>query len=66
MIALVISACLAAHPGVCRDYRIPLVNGIDPGHCMTNAQPHFARWAEHHPGWQIVRWHCASADVQDL
>jgi hypothetical protein len=66
MIAIVISACLAANPGVCKNYRIPLASGIDPSHCMTDAQPHFANWTAQHPGWRIVRWSCASGDVQDL
>ncbi len=66
MIAIVISACLAADPGVCKNYRIPLSADIDPNHCMMDAQPHFANWAAQHPGWRIVRWRCTSGDVQDL
>lgn len=66
MIAIVISACLVGNPEVCKDYRIPLAAGIDTRHCMVDAQPHFALWAARHPGWQIVRWRCATADVQDL
>lgn len=66
MIAIVISACLIGNPDVCKDYRIPLAFGMDPAHCMTDAQPHFAVWAARHPGWRIARWHCASGNVQDL
>ena len=46
MIAIVISACLVGDPGVCKDYRIPLAYDVDPSHCMMDAQPHFAAWAE--------------------
>jgi hypothetical protein len=66
MIAIVISACLAGDPGVCKDYRIPLANHVDSNRCMVDAQPHFAAWAARHPGWNIVRWRCASSDVEDL
>jgi len=66
MIAIVISACLVGDPGVCKDYRIPLVYAGDTNRCAANAQPHFAKWAASHPGWRIVRWHCTSSDVQDL
>jgi hypothetical protein len=66
MIAIVISACLVGDPGVCKDYRIPLAYQVDHNHCMTDAQPHFATWVARHPGWRIVRWHCTSADVEDL
>ena len=66
MIAIVISACLIGDPATCKDYRIPLDLNVDARHCMADAQPHFATWASQHPGWQIMRWHCASADSQDL
>lgn len=66
MIAIVISACLVADPGVCRDYRIPLAMSVSTSNCMMDAQPHFANWAAQHPGWQIQRWHCTTANEQDL
>jgi hypothetical protein len=66
MIAIVISACLVGNPDVCKDYRIPLAADVDPKRCLTEAQPHFATWVDRHPGWQVVRWRCTSADVQDL
>ena len=50
MIAIVISACLVGDPHVCKDYRIPLAIEVDANHCMTDAQPHFATWAEQPPG----------------
>lgn len=66
MIAIVISACLLNDPSVCKDYRIPLASGIDATHCMTNALPHFAPWAEEHPGWRIARWRCLPVGTEDL
>jgi hypothetical protein len=66
MIAIVISACLVSDPNVCKDYRIPLSLDVNPRRCMMDAQPHFASWANQHPGWHIVRWRCASGEEQDL
>jgi len=66
MISIVISACLIANPNVCSDYRLPLAIEVDARRCLFQAQPHLPRWAEQHPKWQIKRWRCASADVQDL
>jgi hypothetical protein len=66
MIAIVISACLAGDPGVCKNYRIPLASGVDATRCLVEAPPHFAKWAAQHPGWQIVRWRCTSSEVEDL
>jgi hypothetical protein len=66
MIAIVISACLTGDPNVCRDYRIPLAVEVDSKRCMVDAQPHFAKWAAQHPGWEIRRWRCTAADVEDL
>jgi len=66
MISIVISACLIADPGVCRDHRVPLAANIDAKGCLFSAQPHLPRWVEEHPKWQIKSWRCASADYQDL
>jgi hypothetical protein len=66
MLAIVLSACLAYQPTVCRDYKIPVNEGIDATHCITDAPPYFAQWAEEHPGWKIKRWHCAPTSENDI
>ncbi len=66
MSAIVISACRLAPPDVCKDYRVPLAVDVDAKRCLFEAQPHLPRWAEQHPNWEIKRWRCAAADVQDL
>jgi hypothetical protein len=43
-----------------------LTSGIDANHCMTDAPPHFATWADAHPGWRIARWSCRAAGTEDL
>lgn len=65
MIAIVISACLISDPEVCKDYRIPLSIDVDSISCALHAPPHFAKWAEEHPQWKIVRWGCRPASVSD-
>jgi hypothetical protein len=66
MLAIIISACLVADPGTCRDYRVPLDMGIDPTSCAMHAPPHFAQWADEHPGWRIVKWHCSTKNASDI
>jgi hypothetical protein len=66
MLSIIISACLASNPGVCKDYRIPLAEDIDAAHCALYAPPHFAAWVEEHPGWQIKRWQCTNRITNDL
>jgi len=66
MIAIILSACLANDPNVCRDYKIPIDADIDAMTCMVQAPPHFAKWAEQHPGWSVKRWHCGSASEDKI
>ena len=66
MLAIILSACLANDPNVCKDYKISLDAGIDPTTCVTDAPPYFAKWAEEHPGWRIKRWRCTSASEENI
>ena len=66
MITIVISACLLADPSVCRDHRVPLLRNIEPSQCVQNALPHFAGWAAKNPGWEIKRWRCTTASVEEI
>ena len=66
MIAIIISACLISEPGVCKDYKIPLIMDVDARKCLFNAPPHFSKWASEHPGWRIVKWKCGAASDQDI
>ena len=65
MLAIIISACLAGDPSVCKDYRVPLDESVDPSSCMMNAPPHIARWAEQHPGLVIAKFQCRPANEND-
>lgn len=66
MLAIIISACLVADPGVCKDYRIPLDLDVDTARCALHAPPHFAQWAEEHPGWVIRKWQCGPSKAKDI
>lgn len=59
MIAIIISACLVADPGTCKDYSIPLELDVDQTTCAMYAPAHFGQWADEHPGWAIQRWQCS-------
>jgi len=66
MLAIIISACLINDPSVCKDYKVPLLADVSQNLCMLHAPPHFAKWAEDHPGWQIKSWRCGAASDQDI
>lgn len=65
MLAIIISACLVADPGICKDYRVPINQDFDLTKCAMYAPPHFAQWSEEHPGWQVKRWHCTNKTGSD-
>ncbi len=66
MLAIVLSACMANDPSVCKDYKIPLSTDVDPTRCAMDAPPHFAKWYEDHPGWEIKKWRCTTATDSDI
>jgi hypothetical protein len=66
MLAIILSACMANDPGVCKDYKIALDADIDPTKCAMYAPPHFAKWSAEHPGWQIKKWRCTAASDNDI
>ena len=65
MLAMIVTACLAGNPSSCKDYRIPLDDGIDPTSFMMHAPPHIARWAEQHPDLVITKFQCRPAHEHD-
>jgi hypothetical protein len=66
MIAIILSICLLADPGVCRDQTIPLDADVSPMRCVMFAPPHVAKWSEEHPEWRVVRWRCSTLRRQDI
>jgi hypothetical protein len=66
MITIILSTCLVADPGVCRDQVIPLSNETSTMRCVMMAPPHVAQWNEEHPEWRVVRWQCRAANPRDI
>ncbi len=66
MLAIILSACMATDPGVCKDYKIPLSVDVDTTQCAMAAPPHFAKWTEEHPGWQVKKWRCTTVNDSDI
>ncbi|MDZ4842391.1 MAG: hypothetical protein SH859_09650 [Hyphomicrobium aestuarii] len=58
MLTIILSACLVADPGQCRDHRIPAENIVDPTRCVMTAQPFVAKWADEHPLWEVKKYIC--------
>ncbi|MBX9925786.1 MAG: hypothetical protein K2Y05_05465 [Hyphomicrobiaceae bacterium] len=65
MLTIVLSACLIADPGQCRDHRIPADNIADPTRCVIFAQPHVAKWADENPLWEVKKYACRPATEND-
>lgn len=66
MIALLVSACLVTDVNSCRTFRVPLPEETDPRACTLTAMPYLPIWAQEHPGWEIRKWSCATADVANI
>lgn len=58
---LILSVCLFANPGMCREEAVSV--GLErppaPAQCMMGALPVIAEWSETHPKWKVTRWRCA-------
>lgn len=63
MLSLIITACLSTHPGVCREFQLPLaVPETNQGMCQMIGQIEAAKpggWQDNHRGWIIQEYHCA-------
>ena len=65
MMTIVLSACLSADPGKCKDFRLPLDGDWTATTCAMSAPPYFAKWADEHPAWRVMRWKCQPASIND-
>ena len=58
---LLLSVCLIADPGQCREERINVsADNPNPFICMRNSQSTLAQWQGEHPAWSIKKWRCAA------
>jgi len=58
MLAIIIQACLIAHPGTCEEHQIPILSGGNTYRCTMLAPLKFPGWAKKHPDLRIKRWRC--------
>jgi hypothetical protein len=65
LVDLILVACALADPGVCHEYHMAFQSSGSLQSCMSQAQPYLAQWAGEHPGFRIVRWHCAWPGSED-
>lgn len=62
MLELVITVCLLADPGQCKDVTLVYTaENLTPMQCTMRAAPEIAKWAEAHPGYFAKRWTCRRA-----
>ena len=62
MIELILSVCLAADPGRCKDEFLTMMEeGATPYQCKMKGQIEIVKWSEAHPKWQVKRWSCQPA-----
>lgn len=63
MVDLILTVCLIAHPGQCREEHLYFQReGPALMRCMSLAPSELAKWAEEHPALRIMRWKCAYPD----
>ena len=56
MIELVMTVCLLASPGECRQERLPFEGPLLA--CATQGQVAALEWLQTPPKWQLTRWRC--------
>ncbi|MER9234652.1 hypothetical protein NKI56_21555 [Mesorhizobium sp. M0622] len=59
MVDLILTVCLSANPGNCRDEHLYFESRGSLFQCMFLAPGEIAKWSQEHPSLKIVRWKCA-------
>lgn len=59
MVDLILTACLSANPGNCRDEHLYFESRGSLFQCMFLAPAEIAKWSQEHPSLKVVRWKCA-------
>lgn len=67
---LILSVCLLASPGVCKEEALSLAGEQTrlASQCLVSAPVVIAEWADGHPKWKVVKWRCGAAHdkVKDI
>ncbi|TIQ37945.1 MAG: hypothetical protein E5X48_02730 [Mesorhizobium sp.] len=59
MVDLILTVCLSANPGNCRDEHLYFESRGSLFQCMILAPSEIAKWSQDHPTFKIRRWKCA-------
>ena len=65
MLSIILSACLIADPGQCREFKIQTDFQMPAKYCTMKAQPVIAQWSGEHPHWEIKGWSCQPSTLND-
>jgi hypothetical protein len=65
MLSIILSACLIADPGQCREFKIQTDFQMPAKYCTMKAQPVVAQWSGEHPQWEIKAWSCQPSSLND-
>ena len=60
---LVMTVCLAAHPGECRVEKLSFESRGNLMTCMFLAQSEIVKWSAEHPALKVKKWKCAFPDT---
>ncbi|MER8960482.1 MULTISPECIES: hypothetical protein [unclassified Mesorhizobium] len=56
MVDLILTVCLSANPGNCRDEHLYFESRGSLFQCMFLAPAEIAKWSQEHPSLKVVRW----------
>ncbi len=59
MVDLIVTLCLLANPGSCRDKHLLFQSSGSLNACMREAQPYLATWIQGYPKLRIRSYRCA-------
>ncbi|MER9072746.1 hypothetical protein NKH80_07955 [Mesorhizobium sp. M0904] len=59
MVDLILTVCLSANPGNCRDEHLYFESRGSLFQCMFLAPAEIAKWSQENPRLRVVRWKCA-------
>ncbi|MER9249484.1 hypothetical protein [Mesorhizobium sp. M0590] len=59
MVDLILTVCLSANPGNCRDEHLYFESRGSLFQCMFLAPAEIAKWSQERPSLKVVRWKCA-------
>ncbi|MGB3900472.1 MAG: hypothetical protein WA973_18195 [Mesorhizobium sp.] len=59
MVDLILTVCLVANPGACRDEHLYFESNGQLMNCMFLAPSEIAKWSQQHPKLKVKRWRCA-------